>query len=88
MDPQKRWTAEQLLGHPWLTDERAGVEEMGLEVRLRVGMRRGAPVRLKALALAVVFLNRLAVRTRMGGSRGVLGQDAAAGGCTLTVRDA
>lgn len=78
VDPRERWTAEQLQGHPWLADDGGGgvnVGVGGVEPRLRAGVRRRrrAPVRLKALALAVVFLNRLllAVRVKRGQRGGV-----------------
>lgn len=66
VDPGERWTAWQLLQHPWLADEAAGAAAgagAGFAVA-RLGVGRRARVRLKALALAVVFLNRLRVRAR------------------------
>lgn len=79
VDPGERWTAEQLLGHPWLVDEGVGGLDAGVGVearRLRVGVgvrrrrRRRVAVRLKALALAVVFLNRLLLAARERRERG------------------
>ncbi|CAM9922951.1 unnamed protein product [Pylaiella littoralis] len=73
VDPGERWTAEQLLGHPWLTDGEGAGEVAGgvnVDARLRSGVRRRAPVRLKALALAVVFLIRLTVRAKRGRGAG------------------
>lgn len=51
VDPSQRWTAGELLEHPWLTGTTGMVTTLGLG-------RRGR-VRLKALVLAVVFVQRL-----------------------------
>ena len=74
VDPRERWTARQLLQHPWLVDERAGAGAAvgpgagaGFAVA-RLGLGRRARVRLKAVALAVVFLNRLRARAGRGRS--------------------
>ncbi|CBN78657.1 myosin light chain kinase [Ectocarpus siliculosus] len=52
VDPAQRWTAGELLEHPWLT----GTEGMMVTT---LGLGRRGRVRLKALVLAVVFVQRL-----------------------------
>lgn len=65
VDPRERWTAWQLLQHPWLVDEGAGPGFAGAGFAVtRLGLGRRARVRLRAVFLAVVFLNRLRVRAR------------------------
>lgn len=71
VDPEKRWTASQLLEHPWMATGDAG---MGLVERFghRGGGSRGwdgeivrrPRVRLKTVGLVIVFVNRLARRAR------------------------
>lgn len=60
VDPEERWTAAQLLEHPWITGAGVGVG-IGGDSRLD-GRKRRRP-RLRTLGLAVVFLNRLLVRS-------------------------
>ncbi|CAM9538960.1 unnamed protein product [Ectocarpus sp. 13 AM-2016] len=52
VDPAQRWTAGELLEHPWLTGT------VGMTVTT-LGLGRRGRVRLKALVLAVVFVQRL-----------------------------
>eukprot|EP00903_Cladosiphon_okamuranus_P009497 g9049.t1 len=67
VDPQERWTARQLLRHPWLVDEEtgagAGFAGTGFAVA-GLGFGRRARVRLRAVFLAVMFLNRVRVGVR------------------------
>eukprot|EP00752_Nemacystus_decipiens_P010259 g9143.t1 len=66
VDPRERWTARQLLQHPWLADEGArALAGAGAWLAVtRFGLGRRARVRLKGAALAVVFLNMLRGRAR------------------------
>lgn len=56
VDPEERWTAAQLLEHPWITGVAVGVGS-------RLDERKRRRARLRTLGLAVVFLNRLLVRS-------------------------
>ena len=69
VDPEERWTAAQLLEHPWITGAGYGLG-VGGQSRLDGRIRRRP--RLRTLGLAVVFLNRLLVRSGRGtmGHRG------------------
>lgn len=63
VDPEDRWTAAQLLEHPWLTNGCASRAGAGVT---RLGLGRRGRVRLKSLALSVVFFNRLRVAAAAG----------------------
>lgn len=69
VEPEERWTAGQLLQHPWLAD--GGVcRGMGAGVEVtRLGLGRRGRIRLKTLVLAVVFFNRLRVMAAVGRRR-------------------
>lgn len=70
VDPEERWTASQLLEHPWMTGHAGG--EVGERFGREGGGYRGrdggivfrARVRLKSVALLIVFVNRLVRRAR------------------------
>ncbi|CAM9303298.1 unnamed protein product [Scytosiphon promiscuus] len=66
VDPEDRWTSEELLEHPWLM-EGGPTRGMGAGAEVkRLGLGRRGRVRLKTLALAVVFFNRLRVAVVLG----------------------
>ncbi|CAN0079033.1 unnamed protein product [Ectocarpus fasciculatus] len=58
VDPAQRWTAGELLEHPWLTGTGAAAAAAGGMVT-RLGLGRRGRVRLRALVMAVVFVQRL-----------------------------
>ncbi|CAM9812816.1 unnamed protein product [Hapterophycus canaliculatus] len=69
VDPEDRWTAGQLLEHPWLADSGPS-REIGAGAGVtKLGLGRRGRVRLRTIALAVIFFNRLRVAAVVGRRR-------------------
>lgn len=76
VDQSKRWTAEQLLKHPWITLGDEKLEQKDLSGSITVMRKFNARRRLKAAADAVILANRM--KNMFVGKSGKTGTAAAA----------
>lgn len=59
LDQQQRWTARQLLGHPWITMGDEELEKRDITGSLTELKRYNARRKLRAAADAVIMANRI-----------------------------
>ena len=59
VNQKKRWTAQRLLTHPWIVDEKAHLEQKSLNHSIVTMKKLAARRRFKAAIRIVIFTNRL-----------------------------
>mmetsp|Transcript_1485 Transcript_1485/g.2443 ORF Transcript_1485/g.2443 Transcript_1485/m.2443 type:complete len:292 (-) Transcript_1485:308-1183(-) len=77
VDQRKRWTAEQLLKHPWITEGDEELANRDLSNSITVMRKFNARRRLKSAADAVILANRM---QKLMGGLGAARADASSGG--------
>ena len=59
VNQKKRWTAQQLLAHPWIVDEKGHLEQKSLSTSIITMKRLAVRRRFKAAIRTVIFTNRM-----------------------------
>ena len=95
VNQKKRWTAQRLLTHPWIVDEKGLLEQKSLNHSIVTMKKLAARRRFKAAIRIVIFTNRLSrqfgfasftgTASTMGTSGGTGGGTGGTSGVTSTI---
>jgi serine/threonine protein kinase len=85
VDQSKRWTAEQLLSHPWMVMGDETLQAKDLQQSIVVLRKFNARRRLRSAADAVILANRM---QKLLGKMTVSNKDSASGGNGMSIKKA